>query len=463
MNTPFVWIGIPILVGIVLSTLGKGRTFVLITGTLLAACLSLVAWLFPFDSLITLGSWSIQFSDKLTIFGFQFVLAESDRSTLIILYAATTFLLAGSKAARSDRRLVPIGLIIIGILIASLSVDPHHYGVLFLPIAVMFCVLLLLPPGEVINKGLLRFLTFQIIGLVFVLLAGWVLSDGVKLIEDPAALTRAILIFGIGFTFLFAIFPLYTWVIMIAEGSQPYAAVFIFTMVFGAYTLYFLSFLANNLWLLDAVEFLAVVRLSGVIMIASGGAWAAFQRNLGRLLGYAVVIEVGNSLLSIGLQNGELHYAMLIPRILSLSVWGLGLSILREHSGDFKFKTVQGMARQYPWASAAILTAHFSLAGLPLLGGFPVILALLKELVLVSLPLAVWSFLGIIGLLVAGFRSLAVLVMGPKVLPWDNKEDLTQRIFLFVGIVTLFFIGIFPQWIYPWFSSLSPDILFINP
>jgi NADH:ubiquinone oxidoreductase subunit 2 (subunit N) len=180
-------------------------------------------------------------------------------------------------------------------------------------------------------------------------------------------------------------------------------------------------------------------------------------------MGYAVVIEVGHSLLSIGLQDVTLFYAMLVPRLLSLAVWGLGLAVLKEHAGNLDFKTVQGMARQYPTASAAVLLSLFSLSGLPLLAGFPVVLALWSRLVSYSVPLAAWCFLGSIGLIAAGFRSLAVLVMGPDVLPWKKSETFSQRIYLWVGIVGLFVIGIVPQWVYPWFDGLAGGIWFLNP
>ena len=274
---------------------------------------------------------------------------------------------------------------------------------------------------------------------------------------------RAALVLGIGFAFLLAIFPLYTWVIMVAEDSHPYAATFVFSILFGGYTLYFLSFLAHYPWLFMAIKLLELVRIAGVLMVATGGAWVAFQRNLGRILGYALVIEVGHALLAISFQDWQLYYAMVVPRLLSMAVWGLGLSVIKSHAGNLEFKTVQGMARKFPVAGAATLLSHFSLAGLPLLAGFPLVLALWTRLVTFSVPLAAWCFLGSIGLIAAGFRSLAVLVMGPEKLPWDGTETFSQRFYLLVGILALFVIGLIPQWVYPWFVGLSGAYGFLNP
>ena len=189
-------------------------------------------------------------------------------------------------------------------------------------------------------------------------------------------------------------------------------------------------------------------------MVVSGGAWAAFERHLGRLIGYAVVIEVGYALLSIGVQYSVLQYAMLVPRVISLSVWALGLSVLQMHSKDLDFRSVQGIGRQFPLASSAIFFANLSLAGMPLLAGFPVLLVLWNQLAAITPSMSLLSFLGSVGLLIGCLRSLAVLIMGPQNIPWNQREDLTQRIYLFIGIVCLFILGIFPQWFYPLFSGL---------
>ncbi len=463
MSAPILWIGVPILVGIAMVALSRWRGFGSVVGTGLAVGLALAAWLLPNEDQILLGSWSIRFTDQISVGGVQIILAEEQRSLLVMLYVLAAFLLAGAMAARSQKWLVPFGLIVTGLIVAGISIEPHYLGALVFPLVVFFCVLILAPPGAEISKGLARFLIFQMIGVVMVLLAGWLLAADVKLLADPPALTRAILVFGIGFSFLLAIFPLYTWVIMVAEDGHPYAVTFVLLMLFGGYTLYFLSYLSHYQWLLLAVELLTVVRIAGVLMVATGGAWVAFQRNLGRILGYAVVIEVGHALLAIGLQDWELYYAMLIPRTLSLAVWGLGLSVIKLQAGSLDFKVVQGIARKFPVASAAILFSHFSLAGLPLLVGFPLALALWIRLATYSVPVAVWCFLGSIGLITAGFRSLAVLVMGPEVLPWQETETLTQRLYLLVGILGLFVLGLLPQWIYPWFVSLSGAYGFLNP
>jgi NADH:ubiquinone oxidoreductase subunit 2 (subunit N) len=219
----------------------------------------------------------------------------------------------------------------------------------------------------------------------------------------------------------------------------------VFALIFGGITFFFVAVLDYYSWLIGDLILLNEIRFAGVLLIASGGFGAVFQRDLGRLLGYAVMIEVGYGLLAVTFQDSILFYGMLGPRIVALSVWALGLSILNSHVTDLAYSTVQGMARKFPFAGAAVLIANFSLAGLPLLASFPLLVTVWKELGSFSAASMIWSFLGSIGLFAAGLRSFAVLIMGPEDLPWDVPRKLSERLFLAFGILFLFFLGIFPS------------------
>lgn len=192
-------------------------------------------------------------------------------------------------------------------------------------------------------------------------------------------------------------------------------------------------------------------------MTASGGILGSLQRHLGRILAYAAIAETGLLLLTLGLQSADLVYIvflMLIPRGLEFSVWALALSIIKRNAYPLKFSDVQGMARNYPVATAALIIAHLSVAGFPLLAGFPSRLALWQELSLQSLAASVWVFLGLAGLLIAAIRTLAALVMATEDKRWEVKESWVQISMLGLGIVGLFLLGLFPQILQPYLSSL---------
>ena len=123
------------------------------------------------------------------------------------------------------------------------------------------------------------------------------------------------------------------------------------------------------------------------------------------------------------------------------------------------FRSVQGMGRQLPLPVLGVVVAQFSLAGFPILAGFPVLLLLLNQLVQTSAVFAVITLLGSFGLLVGGLRSLAVLVMGPE--KFDEEPisiNPIAQIYLFMGISLLFLIGVFPNW----FSTISMNLVAIG-
>jgi len=92
-----------------------------------------------------------------------------------------------------------------------------------------------------------------------------------------------------------------------------------------------------------------------------------------------------------------------------------------------------------------LILAHLSVAGLPLLAGFPIRLALWEGLASQSLSVAFWFLIGILGLLTGAIRTLAVLVIAPPGTSWELRERWGSGIMIGLGVIALFILGIFPQ------------------
>jgi NADH:ubiquinone oxidoreductase subunit 2 (subunit N) len=151
----------------------------------------------------------------------------------------------------------------------------------------------------------------------------------------------------------------------------------------------------------------------------------------------------------------EVFFALLLPRLLSLGVLALALVIVKAHFKDLRFRTVQGMLRTLPVAAGVLVLAYFSLAGFPLLAGFPAHLALWQGLAGQYLLPALAALFGTTGLLVGGLRMLAVGVIGP-----DDQEGLMletwgERVLLTLGGAALFVAGLVPQWFLPGLAGLA--------
>jgi hydrogenase-4 component F len=255
-------------------------------------------------------------------------------------------------------------------------------------------------------------------------------------------------VLGLGFAFLLAVFPLYSWMPMLLEETSPFIAGFLMwilptvTLIFGA------GFLDRYSWLRSSVELKIALQSAGLLMVVTGGLWAAFQRHIGRIMAYGVVAETGFSLLALSLDSrvGIPILFLLIPaRALGLAVWSLSLTVIKGNSESLRFGAVRGMLRVLPFASAGLVLASFSSGAFPLLAGFPARFALWEALSRVSLGASLWMGVGIIGLLTSSVRSLAVLSMAEEYTGWELRENWLQGIMLGLGVIGLFLLGLFPQ------------------
>jgi len=278
--------------------------------------------------------------------------------------------------------------------------------------------------------------------------AGWLLA-GVEASPGDLALTaQSAAMLGMGFAFLLAIFPLYSWIPLLLEESPPYIVGFLLwilptiTIIFGA------GFLDRYSWLRSSPQLILALRYIGLLMIVTGGAFAAFQRHLGRIMAYGSIAETGFSLLALSLDSklGIPILFLLIPaRAMGLAVWSLSLSIIKEHVETMRFGAVRGLLRITPLAGAGMIVAALSTSAFPLLAGFPARLALWESLSRISISSALWMAIGIVGLLTSAFRSLAVISMAEEYTSWSPRENTTQMIMLGLGMLGLFVLGLFPQ------------------
>jgi formate hydrogenlyase subunit 3/multisubunit Na+/H+ antiporter MnhD subunit len=456
MNAPMIWILIPFVSGFLILFF-LHRRFSPLTGGAIAVALSLTALIFPIDTALLLGSVSIKISSSIQFFGRSFALDTADGPLIAVIYGLAALWFFGTEASGSATRFVSLGLMIVALLTASIAVEPFLFAALLLDMAAMLVIPLLVPLYQKPGRGVVRFLIYQTIAMPFILFSGWMLAGVEASPGDLGSTIQAGTILGLGFAFLLGVFPLYNWIPMLMEEASPYVTGFLlwalptFTVIFA------LGFLDRYTWLRTSPQFSNVIQFTGVIMVASGGLFASQQRHVGRILGYTAIAETGLFVVAMGLKSLEVvntTFLLLIPRGLELAVWALALSIIKRKAYSLRFNEVQGLARSYPIAVAALILAHLSMAGFPLLAGFPPRLALWQELAGQSLAISFWVFVGLLGVLIAAIRTLAVFVMAEENKVWEWNESWVQTTMLGVGVIGLFILGMFPQVLQPFIVNL---------
>ena len=447
MNAPTIWIILPAFIAVILSLVTNQRVLS-ITGGLIAVVLALTAEFAPIEQAVRIGAFSLKIDSSLSILGRELLINPEEGPLLALIYGATALWFFGAEASKSALRLVPFGLMITSLMVASIAVEPFLYAALFIEMAVLLSIPLVTSIRRAPGKGVVRFLIYQTLAMPFILLSGWLLA-GVEASPGNLSLAaQSALILGLGFAFLLAIFPLYSWIPMLLEETPPFVVGFLLwivptiTLIFGA------GFMDRYSWLRSSPQLTTALQFIGLLMLVTGGVWAAFQVHIGRIMAYGTIAETGFSLLalSLDLKIGIPILFLLLPaRALGLAIWSLSLTIIKEKEKTMRFTDIRGLLRISPLASVGIILATLSTSGFPLLAGFPARLALWDGLAHISLNAAFWMGIGIIGLLIAAFRTMAVLSMADEYTDWEVSENWLQTIMLGLGMIGLFILGLFPQ------------------
>jgi NADH-quinone oxidoreductase subunit N len=456
MSAPVLWIFLPFALAVILLFISNQKV-ILLAACLLTLFLTLAAWLLPIEIALNIRGWTFKLAPSIGILGRQLTLTSADRSFLALIYGSTFFWFIPSASLKIARHLIPLGLAITSMLVAALAVEPSLYAALIIEMAVLLSIPLLTSPHQKPAKGVIRFLIFQTLAVPFILFSGWLLAGIGANPGNLSLVQQAATLLSLGFAFLLAIFPFYSWIPMLAEEIHPYVVGFLLWILPTVTMFYGLGFLDRYTWLRDAPTFPVLLSLVGTVMVVTGGLLSAFQDHLGRIMGYAIIVETGFSLLALnlGTQLGlGVFFLLLVPRTLCLGLWALSLSILKEHAISLNLKDVRGMGRVRPFTAAGVVLANLALAGIPLLAGFPAHQAVWEGLARSSLPLAFWVLVGSLGLFASGVRVLASLFRAPEGTTWDARETPIHRILLVVGLLGLFLLGLFPQWAMPLWSKL---------
>lgn len=447
MSAPVLWFFLPFLFGSLSMLFSEKRKLITILAIILCLFLAFVALTIPINSMIVYGNNSLIFTSTKEILGRSLTLERSSQPILAFLYLFAAIWFFGALVVQVHRLFVPIAIMDIALIIGVISVKPFIYGAFFVEFVVLLTMPLFWVQRTKRGDGILRFLFFQTFGLAFIALGGW-LSASVDINpSDEFLVTRAAVIFFLGFIFWLAIFPFHDWVAVLMDETCPYVSGFVMSLLQFSTLFILLNFLNTYAWMRSFTPIFSGLKIVGTIMLLLGSIWAFFQKSLQRLEAYSIVAENGFSLLLLGIKTeNSIHLLLsfLIIRVIAAAAWSLAVKILSVDTNDnVTLQQIPGLFKRKPVVSIALLASFFSVAGLPLFAGFPL------KIVMISLGFSQSALIGTVTaagcwfIIITGFK-ITVLLLSLSENDVFSRETGGQTAILIVLILIMLSLTFFP-------------------
>ena len=474
MTTPVIWIFLPVLISLILIVvhrLHKLSIWIACTSSLL---LAVAAIIFPQNLELRLIGRNFLFDDTFLIFNRALILTGSQLKTVAMLFLFS-FLwnIAGVRFSVS-RWFPTVSLAITALWVSTLAVEPFLYAAAIVELIILISILLLTPRGEQAGGGVMRYLVSQTIALPFILLSGWMVTGIESAPSASPLILRGTVMILIGFSLWLAVFPLHTWLPMLAEKAHPWVFSFVFLMQQTSLSIFLLKVLDQFAWLRNLAGIFPVVQWTGILTLLAGGVLISLQTKVNRILGYVVLIETGYSVLAIGLigqGGGEALVLSYLPRALAYWQWSYTLSSIQQIApeNDGSFPSLRGLFSTLPFHSMSLIISLLGLLGLPALGLFPAKLMLWN-----SGAGLTFHYTPLFGVAVAGMALFILRLMHTllthdpnlpaPVLPVKSQESLWQIFVLCFFTLLSLLLGIFPHvFLNPFLGILEPFIHLLPP
>jgi formate hydrogenlyase subunit 3/multisubunit Na+/H+ antiporter MnhD subunit len=458
INSPLPLIAGPLIASALCFLLRKSVTLSALVAAMVPAGLAVFALIYKLNA-------------PLTLLGRELLLTNGDRLALVFIFLSASATFLGIWRTSPKWNYYPLALVTLAAVAAALGArsinaptltgrpfDPFQYTVLFMTIAVAISIFPLQGGQPGVASGTLRYMTLLVIALPAFLAAAWTLDlysqspDAVNLAQASIVL----LLLGAGLSL--GVVPFHSWLPAISSEAPPLSSAFVLGIVNVGVWFMLLDMLGEIKVLGSDPTTFTALRVIGIGTAVFGGGLALAQRDFGRLMGYAVLADIGVALTAVGTHtDAGLTAALLvvIVRTFGLGLMSMGLALARGKFSDDKFETLTGLAWQMPWAAIALIVGGFSLAGVPPLAGFVGRWAALQQVAGSDLAISIALLASTIGVAAGTLQGLQVVLkpIGVKIDQAAPESKIT--IALIVGALGLsLLIGLFPDLIAPLIRQL---------
>lgn len=452
---PAVLVGLPLAVAAVLQLLRRWTGLMAFAALAVALlCGSLVSVDTLADAL-PLEAVNVVMVEPLVVLGRVMVIEPVDRLPLAFIFftAAGLFVIASRLLPHSN--FFPVGLAMVGLLAGALMVKQVVYTALLVEMAAILAVFPLHEPqGTNLRRRTrdgARYIAYMALALPGLMVTQLLLELFAIFPSDLALLQASTVLLGLSFVILLGAVPFQSWLSTVATDGSPPVVTFLFTVNLSTVWFMLLAYLESYTWLSDQALFGPLFTTVGLLMMMIGGALAASQRRLGRLVGYATLVDNGAMFVALGTRQVAglaLTVMVLLARPLALGLMTLGLDGLRRlGEGDDSVEVLEGAAWRAPWRTVAFIVGGIAMAGFPLSLGFAAHWGLFRLLSTQNLFQAILALAGCAGVMMGLISVVRVLLSpAPKPAPKTrSREDAVTLILIVVLIGVTVTLGLFPQ------------------
>jgi len=289
------------------------------------------------------------------------------------------------------------------------------------------------------------------------------IARNIKSVSSISVFVPMVLIIT-GFGVESAIFPLNAW-LPDAHSSAPSSISAILSGIAIEVGLYAVSRVVFTIF--GASDILPFLALLGILTLLVGEMCALSQNNIKRMLAYSSIGQIGLILFALAIATsygvtGGLF--QLISHTLSKALLFLAAGYMIYRAGSPDISALEGIGKKMPLTCLAFTIGAFSLVGLPPFVGFP------SKFLIVRAALATGEaiFTVLIGLALLGtviegayfFRVVQVLYFkGGKVNPGRKEAPVTALIPMFIFVVLIIVVGIYPKLITDVLNSAASELL----
>lgn len=262
---------------------------------------------------------------------------------------------------------------------------------------------------------------------------------------SPLAIAGVVfIIIALGFKVSAA--PMHTWTPDVYDGTPTAFTAFMATVVkagvfFAFLRLFHVSFgNISNHWLM----LIAIVTAATLLI---GNVTAVFQQSVKRMLAYSSIAQAGFMLFAVAAVNSSIAWNAIILYGVTYSVATIGVFAVLVKMKDYTYDGFNGLAKKHPVLAFVTTIFLFSLAGIPLTGGFMakyyVLLAVMQQgnlmwLVIFALLMAAIS-------VYYYFRVIAAMYFKQGDAELTSEVSSTDNILLIATAAIVILIGVMPN------------------